>query len=87
MSKKRKLAKRFGASIAVAAITLSALSVTPFVASAADKGTDVTIGTEHATKKWFTSAADRGQTLVTFGDGHKAKFYVPSVEDRCSLRY
>lgn len=87
MSKKRNVAKRFGASIAVAAITLSALSMTPFVASAADTGTDVTIGTEHATKKWFTSSADRGQTLVKFGDGAEHKFFVPSVEDRCSLRY
>lgn len=93
--KRKKLARKAGTAIMIAALSLSALSVPTAVfaaetgtkaANSADVGTDVTVGTVHSTKTWVD---EQGQawTDVQMSDGSMKAYKVPSAEDRCSLRY
>lgn len=85
--KKNSVGKKTSIAVIVAALTLSCMNALPITAFAADVGTSVGIGTEHATKDWTTVTGGPAKTLVTFSDGSSEEFDVPSVKDRCSLRY
>lgn len=97
--KKNRIAKKASVAVAVAALTLSCLNTgigayaaetgdtATTVTSKGDVGTSVGIGTAHATKDWTTTTGGPAQSLVKFSDGTSHAFDVPSVKDRCSLRY